>query len=89
MRDNSLEVFKGLFKFCFDIDVTASILNEALDYYSFANQKKRETKFNQDEKAHFHYKGKKSYRDEISLETYDYIFQQLQNRLQHNFGYKY
>lgn len=87
MRDDSLSVFKKLISFSFNFDVPDVLILEALDYYSFAKQKEREQKFNNDEKQHFHYKGKKSYKDEIDPETYQWLVERLGNELTHKFGY--
>ena len=89
MREDATQVFKDLAKFCFDLDISDEIINEALDYYSFEKQKEREKIYNKDEKQHFHYKGKKSYRDEMNAETYGYIVDQIKNNIKYTFGYEY
>jgi hypothetical protein len=89
MRENPLSTFKELGKFCFDIDIPDDIWIEALDYYSFDKQKEREKIYNQDDKKHFHYKGKTDYKEEMSPEIHAQIILVLQKRLKHNFGYTY
>lgn len=89
MREAPLNTFKALAKFSFDREIEDEIFIEALDYYSFEKQKERENKFSKDEKQHFHYKGQKSYKREISPDTYAELTAYFKKNLIHNFGYDF
>ena len=89
MRESPLPTFKALGVFCFGFDIKDAHWEEALDYYSFTNQKAREKIYNKDDKKHFHYKGKSNYREEMSEDSYSKIVQTLKKHLKSSFGYNY
>lgn len=71
--------FTRFAKSALSVEVPAKIVAEAVEFYSFEEQKKREFKFNPDEKKHFHFKAKASYREEMGEALYDFI----RGRIQH------
>ncbi len=89
MRKNPTETFASMYEFVFKHPIEPEILAEALDYYSFENQKKREFQFEQDEAKHFHFKGATDYSDQMSPETKKMILERLAKNLQYSFGYTY
>lgn len=89
MRVNTLDTFKALGKFCFDLNIEDAKWIQALDYYSFEKQKEREKMYNTDDRKHFHYKGKTDYKEEMSEDVYKKITDYLRAHLRHDFGYNY
>ena len=81
--------FSNAMEFLFQRKFDPALISEAIDFFSFENQKEREKKFNKDEKTHFHFKGKTSYRDEIADDTYRHILKRLDKELLSDFGYDY
>ncbi len=53
MRNKGLETFKRVSSFCFDVDISDAIMKEALNYYSFEEQREREKRYNKDGKKTF------------------------------------
>lgn len=88
-RQNPQKTFSGVLNRVFNYDFDSDIVAEAIDFFDFEKQKKRESDFNKDENKHFHYKGKTSYRDEMKPETYQNILVRLNNELTSSFGYDY
>ena len=82
-----IETFGRLVEYAFSIDVSDDIIAEAVGYFSFDKQKRREYRFSEDEQKHFHFKGAPSYEHLIDKETLRYIHQRLQNELTYDFGY--
>lgn len=88
-RENPRKSFSEAMEFMFQKKFDDSVIEEALDFFSFDKQKEREKEFNRDDKKHFHFKGQTSYRDEIAPETYQHILQKLNDELISDFGYDY
>lgn len=88
-RTDPLAHFQRLYQFVFKEDVPEEICREALSYYSFENQKKREFTFDPNETKHFHFKGGLDYSDKFKPETLDLIKQRIKTELRHPFGYEY
>jgi hypothetical protein len=88
-RENPVPEFHSLIQTAFGVDVPKTLVAEAVDYYDFDKQKQRELAINPDEKAHFHYKGKTSYREEMGEEYYARLSQYLRENLIDTFGYDY
>lgn len=88
-RKDPVNQFSSYLKFMFDRDFDHSVIEEALDFFSFEKQKERESLYNKDDKKHFHYKGKTSYKDEMSAETYSALLKKIISELDHDFGYDY
>ena len=89
MRKTPAETFSSMYKFVFKQNIEPEILAEALDFFSFENQKKREFQFERDESKHFHFKGGTDYSDQMSPETKAMILQRIAKDLKHTFGYTY
>jgi len=89
MRRSPTESFASMYEFVFKESIEPAILGEALDYFSFENQKKREYQFEKDESKHFHFKGATDYSDQMSPETKSMILARLSKDLKHTFGYNY
>ena len=79
--------FGDLIEYAFGVEALPSIIEEALNFYEFQKQKKREYRFARDERKHFHFMGKQSYRDLIGEENYNNICYKLKNNLTSTFGY--
>lgn len=88
-RADPVSEFHSLIGTAFGVDVPEALVAEAVDYYDFDKQKQRELAINPDEKAHFHYKGKTSYREEMGEEYYARLSQYLRENLIDTFGYDY
>ena len=82
-------MFKDLMNYLFGLDVPHSLVQEAVEFYSFAKQKKRECDLSKDEYDHFHFQGRLSYAEYFDKHTIEYIFKRLQNELENDFGYDY
>jgi hypothetical protein len=89
MRKEPAIQFAAMYEYVFGRAVDSSVLSEALDYFSFENQKKREFQFEKDEARHFHYQGGTDYSDRITPETLARLHERLKNELRHTFGYEY
>jgi hypothetical protein len=89
MRAQPLVEFRAMFEFVFGFDVGETVLQEALDHYSFQRQKEREWRFTGDEKRHFHFRGAVDYSDLVGSATMAAIHAALKQRLRHDFGYNY
>lgn len=89
MRREPMAVFPKIYQYIFQQDIEPEILAEALDFFSFERQKKREFDLGIDEALHFHYKGKASYEDEIAPDTLNMIRSRLCSELTDTFGYDY
>jgi len=88
-RINPQENFLRYLSFMFDREFDPAVVDEALDFFSFEKQKEREKLFSKDDKQHFHFKGKTSYKDEIDQASYAMILDRLINELDFDFGYDY
>ena len=83
------ETFAELVEYDFGFKPDMALVEEAIEFYNFENQKKREFEFCEDESKHFHFKGSISYEKEMPGETLDYIKLRLRNELKFSFGYEY
>lgn len=81
LRKDPVAGFSDVIAWAFGERVKPEIVREAVDYYSFDKQKEREYKFSGNEKAHFHYKGKTDYRDEIGEDVYLWLKGELDRRI--------
>jgi hypothetical protein len=89
MRRDPAQNFAQLFTTLFGIEADPIALNEALAFYSFANQKQRENAFSADPAHHFHFNGATDYTDRIAPATLEMIVNRLNRELTHTFGYDY
>jgi hypothetical protein len=89
MRKEPVAQFANMYEYVFGRPVDPAILSEALEYFSFENQKKREFQFEKDESRHFHYQGKTDYSNQIAPETLARIHERLKHELRYPFGYEY
>ncbi|MGH1403101.1 MAG: sulfotransferase domain-containing protein [Alphaproteobacteria bacterium] len=87
LKDDPAQYFEQTARFILNAKISSSIYQEAIDYYSFDNQKKRESLFARNETKHFHFKGQKSYKDLIDPKTYESLVDTLENNLKYKFGY--
>jgi len=89
MRKETEKQFSEMYEFAFGSIIDPEILEEALDFFSFENQKKRELSFCKNENKHFHFQGKLDYTKEIPKKTLQLIHDKLNKNLKHDFGYTY
>lgn len=80
-RENPVEEFRNLARAAFGVCISENSVSDAVTFYSFENQKKREREFSPDESRHFHYKGQVSYREEMGAESYKAIYSYLEENL--------
>lgn len=89
LHRDPLAGFATMFAVVFGIAADLVVLAEAIDYYDFANQKRREKQFSADATHHFHFHGATDYTDRIAPATLEMIVNRLNSELTHKFGYDY
>lgn len=63
LRRQPLAGFQAMARSAFGVSLPDTVMQEAIEYFSFEKQKEREWKFAADEKSHFHFRGALDYTD--------------------------
>lgn len=81
------EHFGKVYEFIVGARPDPNVLREAVDFFSFKNQKFREFSLNEDESTHSIFEGRKSYDDRIRPETLDMIRNRWRTEVSDPLGY--
>jgi hypothetical protein len=86
LRRDPLAGFRAMAQAAFGVSLPETVMQEAIEYFSFEKQKEREWKFAADEKSHFHFRGALDYTDMMNAQARQRIADVLGSQLDPMFG---
>ena len=86
LRRDPLTGFRAMAQAAFGVSLPETVMQEAVEYFSFEKQKEREWQFAADEKSHFHFRGALDYTDMMNAQAWQRIADVLGSQLDPMFG---